>query len=67
MKWTQFSKDLSPLTGKITKNSSALVFEDLKLLDDGELKVNLWDYSDFIKSDTPILFNPWTSAVCTKL
>jgi len=61
--WNSFSKDLTPVTGNIAKNSHAIVFDELKLSNE-KSKINLWDYAEFDNEDEPIFPKQGTSTIC---
>ena len=61
--WQSFDEKTSPVTGKMTTNSYAMVFEKISLIE-SELKLNLWDYADFDNQNEPIKLNQFRSSFC---
>ena len=58
-----FDKKISQVTGKITTNCYAMVFDELSLIET-ELKLNLWVYADFDNQNEPIKINQFRSTFC---
>jgi hypothetical protein len=63
VKWERlpYSKGLSKVTGKITKNTCALVFDEFIFL---KYKIDLGNYADFIDKKEPIKIRRGDSTVC---
>ena len=61
--WQSFDEKISPITGKITTNSYAMVFDELSLVET-ESKLNLWNYADFDNQNEPIKLNQYRSTFC---
>lgn len=61
--WSKFSKRLSPVTGKIDSGAYALVFDALRI-EHGELKLDLWGYSNFFDPEEPIKIRQRASTLC---
>jgi hypothetical protein len=59
--WHRLPKDLSPVTGKLNKCATALVFDMMTTIN-GTL--DLWDYGDFSDIHKPIRFMLGSSTVC---
>lgn len=60
--WNNFPSKLTPVTGKIARNSCALVFKHLELID--AKTINLWNYANFLKQEEPLKFIIGGSTVC---
>jgi lipopolysaccharide export LptBFGC system permease protein LptF len=61
--WKLFNKKNSPVTGNIRKNSYAMVFDELSIIE-SKSEFNLWDYGDFDKQTEPILPKLGVSTWC---
>lgn len=61
--WKNLPAGLSPVTGKISTNSFALVFKELNLIEQ-DLKLNLWNYADFENQQNPVLPKLGVSTIC---
>ena len=61
--WQSFDEKISPITGKITTNSYAMIFDELSLVET-ESKLNLWNYADFDNQNEPIKLNQFRSTFC---
>jgi len=61
--WEKLPSKLSPVTGNISKNSFALVFDKLDVLND-PVQLDLWDYSEFPDTTKPILPKRGVSTIC---
>ena len=61
--WQSFDEKTSPVTGKMTTNSYAMVFKKISLIE-SELKLNLWNYADFDNQNEPINLNQFRSSFC---
>jgi hypothetical protein len=60
--WRQLPKSLSPVTGKLDTNSTALVFDILTTDVSGTL--DLWDYREALDVHKPLKFKLGCSTVC---
>jgi hypothetical protein len=60
--WLHLPSGLSPVTGLITKNACALVFDQLKL--SARVPIDLWEYRDFFEAHQPVRFRQGASTVC---
>lgn len=60
--WESFSRNMSPVTGKIGNNSYALVFDELQIIKE-PIILNLWNYTEF-ETDQPIVPKLGTSTIC---
>ena len=61
--WKSLPSEISPVTGNITKNSYALVFDELQILKE-TLQLDLWNYADFNDQEEPILPKLGVSTFC---
>ena len=61
LRWSEFPKGISPVTGKIDGNAYALVFNELKL-EDGA--IDLWDYTDFFNPSKSLIIMQGASTLC---
>jgi len=61
LRWSEFPKGISPVTGKIDGNAYALVFNELKLVDS---VIDLWDYADFFNPSKPLKIMQGASTLC---
>ncbi len=52
------------ITGKIDKMATALVLDSLKIDDEEKIKIDLWNYSDFLNDLEPIRFMQGASTIC---
>jgi len=50
-RWQKLPQGLGPVTGKIDKNAYALVFDDLKIVND---TIELWNYVNFFKPNVSV-------------
>ena len=50
------------MTGLLTKNVYALVFDQLKL--SNPVPIDLWEYRDFFEAHRPVRFRQGASTVC---
>src|SRR5437867_7287334 len=64
--WEPLPPRLSQVTGKIDKNSYALVFDELQLLNENA-SLNLWNYAEFENQSQPIRPELGTSIICSVL
>jgi len=55
-------RKICPVTGLLTKNASALFFDQLKLSNRGP--IDLWEYRDFFEAHRPVRFRQGASTVC---
>lgn len=62
--WHELPKKLSPVTGRIDKGAFALVFDFLEYAQGPDVTIDLWDYADFNKPESPIKFQQGRSTVC---
>jgi len=60
--WYQLPKRVSPVTGKIDSNATALVFDMMTTTVSGT--IDLWKYSDFSDEDKPLKTIQGCSTVC---
>ena len=60
--WNPLPLDLSPVTGHITRSACALVFSELKT--DATLTLDLWQYSDGLNQEMPIVIRQGGSTIC---
>jgi hypothetical protein len=61
-KWSQLSKGVGPVTGKIDSSATALVFDIMTTNVSGT--IDLWKYSDFSAEEKPLKFILGCSTVC---
>lgn len=59
--WKNMPEGLGPVTGRISSNAFALLFNQLQLTD-GE--IDLWDYADFFSQDEPLKIYQGASTMC---
>jgi len=52
------------VTGKISKNTTALVLENLEITLDEGTEIDLWKYSDYLDQSSPIKFSLGSSTIC---
>lgn len=60
--WYRLPEGLSPVTGKLDKGTSALVFDMMTTAVSGTL--DIWGYAEFPDMQKPLKFRPWWSTVC---
>lgn len=60
--WHRLSQGISPVTGKLDRGASALVFDKIETAASGML--DLWDYEDLSDPQTPLKFILGCSTVC---
>jgi hypothetical protein len=60
--WRQLPQDLSPVTGKLDANATALVFDMITIDVSGTM--DLWDYADALDIHKPLKFRLGCSTVC---
>ena len=60
--WASIPNGMSPVTGRITKASKALVFDAMDT--SVSETIDLWKYSVFLDEDNPLKFIQGCSAVC---
>ena len=63
--WRSLPAGLTPVTGKITRSTYALVFDQLWLK--GSAVVDLWQYADFFNPKQPVKFQQGASTVAVVL
>lgn len=61
--WSEIPKEIR-VTGKIDKNTTALVLESLETNNKKGIKVDLWNYSDFLDKSSPVRFMQGASTIC---
>lgn len=61
VRWKGLPKGLSSVTGKIDNGTYALIFNQLKLVND---VIDLWGYADFLRQDQPIKIFLGASTIC---
>ena len=59
--WKPMPKGITPVTGKMTTGTCALVFDDLHLL--SSATVDLWQYADFHHQDKPVKIRQGASSL----
>ncbi len=60
--WHSLPEELSPVTGKLDRSATALVFD--MMTTDVRGALDLWEYADFSDTDKPIRFVLGCSTVC---
>lgn len=60
--WHTLPPGIGPVTGLITKNAYALVFDNLTIQESALL--DLWQFADFFRPDRPIMIRQGASTVC---
>ena len=60
--WNPLPQDLSPVTGHITGSACALVFSELHI--EPTAMLDLWQYSDGLDQERPIIIRQGASTVC---
>jgi len=60
--WHALPPGIGPVTGLITKNACALVFDNLTIQESALL--DLWQYADFFSPDRPVMIRQGASTVC---
>jgi len=61
--WIEMPEGLSPVTGKITKQSTAVIFDYLSTDVNGV--IDLWQYADFNNEEEPLKFRLGCSSFCS--
>ena len=60
--WQPLPEGLSPVTGRLDRNSFALVFDKIELCNSEQL--DLWNYSDFSDMNSSVKFIIGSSTIC---
>ncbi len=61
--WSKIPKKIK-VTGRINKNTTALILKTLEFNKNTNVKFDLWNYSDFLNDSAPIKFTQGASTVC---
>lgn len=61
LEWTDLPQHMSPVTGAINNNASALMFSELKI---EQLAIDLAQYADYFSQDKPLQIKQGASTVC---
>lgn len=59
--WKPLPFDIGPVTGQITRNACALVFDRLTM--PGSESLDLWQYAEFLDQTQPVKFQKGVSAI----
>jgi hypothetical protein len=63
IRWSDIPKGIK-VTGKIDKGTTALILESLEVNNEKNIKIDLWNYSDFLKKGEHLSFSLGGSTTC---